>query len=276
MRTARWADSLRTNVILGAVCLVWAAPLLWAIGTSVRPPNLPVGIGTLWLPGSPTLENFAEAWDAAPFVTYYVNTVVIVVGILAVQIVTITLAGYVFARVPFPGRELVFALFLMQLMLPLTVLALPNFLTMRDLHLVDTKLAIMLPYLASGFGTFLMRQAFRNVPVELEEASRLDGCHWWQVLWYVYLPLTRPALVAFSIVSVTFHWNDFLWPLLVTNSPASRTVTVGLQSFASAGENGAQFPLIMAGSLLVMAPVLVAFLVFQRRFVESFAQSGFK
>ncbi len=267
---------LRLNAVLVVVCAVWVLPLLWAIGTAIRPPNLPVGIGWLWLPGAPTLENFGDALDAAPFLTYYFNTIVICAGILAVQLVTITLAGYVFARVPFPGREWVFGLFLLQLLLPLPVLAEPNFLTMRDLHLIDNKLAIMLPYMASGFGVFLMRQACRAVPLELEEAAVLDGCRWWQLLTYLYVPLTRPALLAFSIVSVTFHWNDFLWPLLVTNTPAARPLTVGLASFATAGENGAQFPLIMAGTLLVMAPVVVGFLLFQRHFVASFAQSGFK
>jgi sn-glycerol 3-phosphate transport system permease protein len=276
MSTGRRLDLLRTNFVLLVVCVVWILPLVWAIGTSLRPPNLPVGTGWLWLPGAPTLINFGEAWNAAPFVVYYANTIVICSGILVVQLFTITLAGYVFARVPFRGRELVFAVFLVQLLLPLPVLAEPNFLTMRDLHLIDNKLAIMLPYMASGFGVFLMRQAFRGVPLELEEAALLDGSRWWQLLWYVYIPLTRPALVAFCIVSVTFHWNDFLWPLLVTNTPAARPLTVGLASFATAGENGAQFPLIMAGSLLVMAPVLIGFLLFQRQFVASFVQSGFK
>jgi sn-glycerol 3-phosphate transport system permease protein len=276
MTATQRLDRLRTNLVLLVVCLIWALPLLWAIGTAVRPPNLPVGTGWLWLPGAPTLENFGDAWNAAPFVTYYANTIVICAGILIVQLITITLGGYVFARVPFRGRGWVFGLFLLQLLLPLPVLAEPNFLTMRDLHLIDNKLAIMLPYMASGFGVFLMRQACRGVPIELEEAAVLDGCRWWQLLRYVYIPLTRPALVAFSIVSITFHWNDFLWPLIVTNTPSARPLTVGLASFATAGENGAQFPLIMAGALLVMAPVLVGFLLFQRQFVASFVQSGFK
>jgi sn-glycerol 3-phosphate transport system permease protein len=269
-------ERLRTNIVLLIVGVVWILPLVWAIGTALRPPTLPVGTGWLWLPGSPTVQNFFDAWNDAPFVIYYANTIVIVGGILVMQMITITLAGYVFARVAFRGREWVFALFLLQLLLPLPVLSEPNFLTMRDLHLIDNKLAIMLPYMASGFGVFLMRQAYRSVPIELEEAAILDGCRWWQLLRYVYVPLTRPALVAFAIVSITFHWNDFLWPLLVTNTPAARPLTVGLASFATAGENGAQFPLIMAGALLVMAPVLVGFLIFQRNFVASFVQSGFK
>lgn len=276
MSRASRLERLRTNIVLVIVCLVWVLPLVWAIGTALRPPNLPVGTGWLWLPGSPTLQNFIDAWNAAPFVTYYANTIIICTGILVMQLITITLAGYVFARVPFPGRELIFALFLLQLLLPLPVLAEPNFLTMRDLHLIDNKLAIMLPYMASGFGVFLMRQAYRSVPIELEEAAVLDGCRWYELLRYVYIPLTRPATVAFTIVSITFHWNDFLWPLLVTNTPAARPLTVGLASFATAGENGAQYPLIMAGALLVMAPVLIGFLLFQRNFVASFVQSGFK
>ncbi|MGI9145693.1 MAG: carbohydrate ABC transporter permease [Chloroflexota bacterium] len=276
MNFAKRLDRLRANAVLLIVCAVWVLPLVWAAGTALRPSNLPVGTGWLWLPGSPTFENFADAWDAAPFVTYYANTIVICTGILLVQLVTVTLGGYAFARVRFRGREWMFAVFLLQLLLPLPVLAEPNFLTMRDLHLIDNKLAIMLPYMASGFGVFLMRQAYRSVPIELEEAAVLDGCRWWQLLAYVYIPLTRPGLVAFSIVSITFHWNDFLWPLLVTNTPAARPLTVGLASFASAGENGAQFPLIMAGALLVMAPVLIVFLAFQRHFVASFVQSGFK
>ncbi|MBV9119994.1 MAG: carbohydrate ABC transporter permease [Chloroflexi bacterium] len=261
---------------LWLVGLLWCLPLLWSMGTSLRSPREPVGTGWLWLPGTPTLENFGEAWNAAPFVTYYINTVIICAGILAVQLVTVTLAGYAFARLRFPGREFLFGLFIFQLLLPLAVLAVPNFLTMRDLHLINNKLAIMLPYMASGFGVFLMRQAFRNVPVELDEASRIDGCRWWQVIWHVYLPMTRPSLVAFGIVSVTFHWNDFLWPLLVTNTPNARPLTVGLASFATAGENGAQYPLIMAGTLMVMAPILIGFLLFQRQFVSSFAHTGIR
>jgi sn-glycerol 3-phosphate transport system permease protein len=263
-------------LLLGAVCLIWAVPLIWAVGTALRSAAQPLGRGWLWFPGRPTLANFRAAWDAAPFLTYYVNTVVIVSGIVACQLVTITLAGYAFARVRFPGRDLFFTVFIFQLLTPLTVLVVPNYTTMADLGLVDSKLAIMLPYLASGFGTFLVRQACRSVPVELDEAARLEGARWWQQIWHVYVPLIRPSLIAFSIVSVTFHWNDFLWPLIVTNTPNARPLTVGLASFAQAGETGAQFPLIMAGTLLVVGPLLIAFAFLQRRFIDSFLQSGIK
>jgi sn-glycerol 3-phosphate transport system permease protein len=251
-------------------------PLIWALGTALRPSELAVGTGWLWLPGHPTAANLRNAWTDAPFLTYYVNTIFIVSGILVCQLVTITLAGYAFARVRFPGREWLFLIVLFQLLTPVTVLLVPNYLTMRDLHLVDSRAAIMLPYLTSGFGIFLVRQACRAVPIELEEAARVQGARWYQIIWHVYLPLIRPALLAFSIVSVTFHWNDFLWPLIVTNTPGARPLTVGLASFAQGGETGAQFPLIMAGTILVMGPLLVAFFLLQRRFVDSFLFSGLR
>ena len=276
MNRARRLDAFRSSVILALISGVWILPLIWALGTSLRSPNEALGNGWLWMPGAPTFQNFREALASAPFPTYYLNTIVIVGGILAVQLFTVTLSGYAFARVKFPGRELFFALFVFQLLTPLTVLVVPNFLTMKDLHLIDHKPAIMLPYMASGFGTFLMRQAFRTVPIELEEAAKVDGARWWQLLRHVYLPSTRAPLVAFMVVSITFHWNDFIWPLLVTNTPRSRPLTVGLASFTQASESGAQFPLIMAGTILVMLPLLLAFLLFQRQFVASFVRSGIK
>ncbi len=269
----RW---LLAGLPVALVAAVWAVPLVWAAGTALRDPSQPVGTGWLWLPGRPTLINFQHAWSYAPFLTYYVNTLIIVSGILACQLVTITLAGYAFARVPVPGREFFFTIFLFQLLTPVTVLVVPNYLTMRDLHVLNSKLAIMLPYLTSGFGTFLVRQACRAVPVELEESARIQGASWWQVIWHVYLPLIWPSLLAFAIVSVTFHWNDFLWPLIVTNTPDARPLTVGLASFAQGGETGAQFALIMAGTLLVMGPLLIAFFFLQRRFIDSFVHSGIK
>jgi sn-glycerol 3-phosphate transport system permease protein len=134
----------------------------------------------------------------------------------------------------------------------------------------------MLPYFASGFGTFLMRQAFRAVPSELEDAALLDGAPWWRIIWNVYLPLTRPSLVAFALVSIAFHWNDFFWPLIVTNSAANRPISVGLAMLAASTESGTQWNLIMAGMVIVVLPLLVLFLIFQRVFINSFARSGLR
>jgi sn-glycerol 3-phosphate transport system permease protein len=261
--------------VVAVISLVWVVPLIWTVLTAFRDPTEAVSTGLLSAV-PPTLANFAEALDAAPFPTYYVNTVIIVGGILVVQLVTITLAGYAFGRLRFPGKQILFGLYLFQMMLPATALIVPNYETIRSLDLIDNRLAIMLPAFVSGFGTFLMTQTFRSLPREFEDAAHVDGANWWQVLWHVYIALARPSIVAFALVSVCFHWNDFLWPLIVTNTPASRPLTVGLAAFTQSSESGAAWQLIMAGTLLTTFPLLIGFFIFQRRFISSFIQSGLK
>ena len=286
-RSARSAATLRERrsasildalglAITALIALVWAVPLLWSLTVALRPASASVAVGSPWFAGRLTLDNFAEAWQRVPFGAYYLNTLVIVLGILAVQLVTITLAGFAFARLRFPGRDLMFLLVLVQILVPTNALLVPNYTTIRQLGLFDTKLAVMLPFFASAFGTFLLRQTFRQVPRDLDDASVIDGAGWWQTLWHVYLPNSRSALVAFALVSVSFHWSDFLWPLIVTNSDASRPLTVGLNTLTQMGESGAQWSLIMAGTLLVVSPLLLAFLVFQRQFISSFMRSGLR
>ena len=263
-------------VILAAVALGWAVPLLWAMAVSIHSPNEPISAANLGWGGHPTLANFSQAFQIAPFAQYYVNTIVIVFGILAVQLVTISLAGYAFARYRFRGQNVLFFLILLQLMVPSSALIVPNYSTIRQLHLFDTLVAVMLPYFGSAFGVFLMRQTFKTVPRDLDDAARVDGANWLQTLWHVYIPPARPAMVAFALSSISFHWNDFLWPLVVTNSTNSRPLTVGLAVFTQLGEIGAQWPLVTAGTLIVVGPLLVLFLVFQRQFIESFLHSGLK
>jgi sn-glycerol 3-phosphate transport system permease protein len=264
------------TVLLALLGVSWALPLLWSIAVALRPANVSVASGSPWWGGGLTLHNFVEAWGRVPFGQYYANTVIIVFGVLAVQIVTISLAGFAFARLDFPGRDVLFVLILMQILVPTNALIVPNYATIRRLHLFDTKLAVMLPFFASAFGTFFLRQTFKQVPRELDDASVLDGAAWWQTLWHVYLPSARAALVAFSVVSISFHWSDFLWPLIVTNSDSSRPITVGLNTLTQMGESGAQWALVMAGTLLVVSPLLALFFFFQRQFMSSFLHSGIR
>lgn len=255
----------------------WAVPFLWLLVAAFRPDRFGgSGMASLIPDYAPTLANFAEAWDSADFARYYVNTILICSGILAVQMVTITLAGYAFARLTFPGRTLFFYLFLVQLMLVPIVLLVPNLRTIAQLGLYDTLGGVMAPYFASAFGTFLMRQTFRTVPRELEDAALVDGARWHQLIRHVYLPLAKPALIAFAIVSVTTHWNEFLWPLMVINSPDKRPLTVGLATFTRGAEGAQAWGVIAAGTILVIAPLVIAFTLFQRRFVNSFMASGLK
>jgi sn-glycerol 3-phosphate transport system permease protein len=265
------------TALLCAVALVWTSPLIWMVIAAFRPDTGgSLDMASLLPPRHPTLANFAEALDSADFLRYYINTTIVVLGILATQLVTITLAGYAFARLRFPGQQVLFYLFLLQLMLVPPILIVPNLTTVVKLGLYDSLLGVMAPYVASAFGTFMMRQTFRTIPRDFEEAAMIDGARLWQLLRYVLLPLAKPGLIAFSIVSLSAHWNEFLWPLMVTNSPENRTLTVGLASFASGAEAGQQWGLIAAGTLLVALPLLIAFVAFQRQFVNSFLFSGIK
>jgi sn-glycerol 3-phosphate transport system permease protein len=260
-----------------ALVAAWAIPFLWMLVAAFRPDRFGgSGMASLVPDYAPTLANFIEAWESADFARYYLNTIAICGGILAVQIVTITLAGYAFARLTFPGGTALFYLFLVQLMLAPIVLLVPNLRTIAQLGLYDTLPGVMAPYFASAFGTFLMRQAFRTIPRELEDAALVDGARWHQLIRHVYLPLAKPAVIAFSIVSVTAHWNEFLWPLMVINSPDKRPLTVGLATFTRGAEGAQAWGVIAAGTILVIAPLVIAFALFQRRFVNSFMASGLK
>jgi len=252
--------------------LIWVAPLLYAVWAAFHP----TGYATRFDLTAPlTLANFAAAWDAAPFARYFLNTFVLVTAILAGQLVLCTLAAFAFARSRFPGSGILFALVLMQLMIMPDVLIVENYRTMRMLGLVDTILAIGLPYMASGFGIFLLRQAFRQVPKELEEAARVEGCGTLGILWRVYVPLARPIYLAYALTSISYHWNNFLWPLVITNRVETRPLTVGLSVFAST-DQGIDWAIISAATLMTSAPLLLGFLLFQRQFVQSFMRAGIR
>ena len=255
-----------------ALGLLWILPLAYAMWTAFHPSEF----ATRFVLRAPlTLDNFARAWEAAPFARYYVNTVLLVTLVLAAQLVLVTLAAYAFARFEFPGRNVLFALVLVQLMVMPDVLIVENYRTMSMLGLKDTIVAMALPYMASAFGIFLLRQTFKTVPRELDEAARVEGCGPLALLWKVYVPLARPVYLAYALVSVSYHWNNFLWPLIITNSVESRPLTVGLQVFSS-GDQGIDWSIITAATLLTTAPLLVGFLLFQRQFVQSFMRAGIK
>jgi sn-glycerol 3-phosphate transport system permease protein len=252
--------------------LLWVLPLAYAGWTAFHPSEF----STRFVLAAPlTLENFVKAWAAAPFARYFVNTIALVTMILAVQLVLCTLAAYAFARFAFAGRSAAFLLVLVQLMIMPDVLIVENYRTMSRLGILDTLAAIGLPYMASAFGIFLLRQTFKTVPKELDEAARVEGAGPLEVLWRVYVPLAKPVYIAYGLVSVSYHWNNFLWPLIVTNSVQSRPLTVGLQVFSSV-DQGVDWSIITAATLMTSGPLLVAFLLFQRQFVQSFMRAGIR
>jgi sn-glycerol 3-phosphate transport system permease protein len=186
-----------------------------------------------------------------------------------------TLAAYAFARFSFPGRDIAFAMVLVQLMIMPDVVLVENYRSLHLMGLSDTLTAMALPYIASAFGIFLLRQTFKTVPKELEEAARIEGCGAMGVLWRVYVPLAKPVYLAYALVSVSYHWNNFLWPLVVSNSVETRPLTVGLSVFAGT-DQGIDWAIINAATLISSAPLLIAFLLFQRQFVQSFLRAGIR
>ncbi|MDW5377838.1 carbohydrate ABC transporter permease [Halomonas sp. HP20-15] len=252
--------------------IIWVSPLLYALWAAFHPTEFMVRFDLL----SPlTWDNFADAWAQAPFARYYLNTFMLVTGIVIAQFVVCTLAGFAFARFPIPGKNVLFMLVLIQLFVFPEVLIVENYRIASSLGLVDTITGIGLPYVASALGIFLLRQTFKTIPRELEDAARVEGCGWMAVLLKVYVPLAKPTYLAYGLVSISHHWNNFLWPLVVTNSVESRPLTVGLGIF-SAPETGVNWATVSAATLLSIAPLLVAFLLFQRQFVQSFLRAGIR
>lgn len=255
-----------------ALAVIWIAPLLVAVWAAVHN----VSDAIQFRADAPlTLDNFRTAWNGAPWLRYFANTFALVTLILVGQFILCTLAGYAFAQTRFRGRDTVFVLVLLQLFILPEVLIVENYRVAATLGLLDSLWGIGAPYMASAFGIFLMRQAFKSVPRDLEEAARVEGCGTLAVLWRVYVPAARPTYLAYALVSVSTHWNNFLWPLIVTNSPETRPLTVGLSLFA-APENGVDISVISAATLMMVAPLLIGFVLFQRRFVQAFLTAGVK
>lgn len=254
------------------LALLWILPLLYAVWMAFHPPEYEVRFD-LFAPL--TLDNFTNAWSAAPFARYFLNTFMLITMILISQFIICTLAAFAFARYEFRGKTVVFMLVLVQLMIMPEVLLVENYRTISMLGLVDTIVAMGLPYMASAFGIFLLRQTFLTVPKELDDAARVEGAGALTTLLKVYVPLAKPIYVAYGLVSVSYHWNNLLWPLVITNSVSTRPLTVGLQVFSSP-DQGVQWSIISAAALMTSAPLLIGFLLFQRQFVQSFMRAGIK
>jgi sn-glycerol 3-phosphate transport system permease protein len=271
MARMSFADVLET-LAAWFLAVLWVAPLAYAFWAAFHSQEYAIHFD-LFAPL--TLDNFREALSQAPFLRYAINTFILVTMLLTAQLVVCTLAAYAFARFQFAGSNIAFALVLVQLMITPEILIVENYSTLAKMNLVDTITGIGLPYMASAFGIFLLRQAFKSTPKELEEAARLEGCGLFGILMKVYVPLAKPTYLAYGLVSISHHWNNFLWPLVITNSVETRPLTVGLGIFG-APESGVDWSIISAATLLSVAPLLIAFLLFQRQFIQSFMHAGIK
>lgn len=250
--------------------LLWVAPLLFVLVMAFRESATDFSLFSGW-----TIDNIVRVWNAAPFGTYYRNTIILVVILTGTQIIFGVLAAYAFARWDFPGSGILFSLVLAQLVVYPEIMLSENYRLVAQLGLVDTLAGIALPYLASAFAIFLLRQAFKGVPLELVEAAEMEGFNRLRVMLQVYVPLCRPTIIAFALVSISSHWTNFLWPLVITRTESARPITVGIVRFL-APESGIDFASLTAGTFIVVAPLLILFIALQKQFVQSFMRSGIK
>ncbi|HOP81611.1 MAG TPA: ABC transporter permease subunit [Fervidobacterium sp.] len=219
-------------------------------------------------------QNYVLAWQAAPFGIYYVNTIFVAVVTTLLEIVISAMAAYAFSWMNFPGRDLLFSIFLATMMVPGEVLLVPNFITITKFGWIDTYYALIVPWIVSVFSIFLMKQHFMSIPTELFDAARIDGCSHWRYLWQIVMPLSRPVVITTALLKFVGSWNSFLWVLIVTNDPKYRTLTVGLQAFSS--DVGTLYNLLMAAATFTILPVVIIFLFTQRYFVRGIARTGLK
>ena len=266
--------SLLINCILLAGAIFMVIPFAWMLSTSLKPLTEVFTYNIQWLPSNPTFDGYRQVWKQLPFARMYFNSAFVAATITAVQLATCTLAAYAFARLRFPGRDVLFLGYVATMMIPAQVTMIPSFLLIRKLGIMDSYFALILPFLAHPFGTFLLRQFMLTLPVSLEDAALLDGCTRFQILRKIVVPLSRPALSTMGLFTFLFSWNDFMWPLIVTNRQTMRTLQVGLALLRT--EQGTQWPMLMAATVLAILPLLVGFLFAQKQFIEGITLTGIK
>lgn len=262
-------------ILLGAIAFVMLFPLLWLISTSFKSPTENIfQFPPQFIPSQPTFQNFITVWKTNPFGQYLLNSTIVAVLTVSLNLLFCSLAAYPLARLNFRGRDLIFTGIVSTIMIPFQIVMIPLYILTVQLGLRNTYLGIIFPSLASAFGIFLLRQAFQGVPKELEEAARIDGCSELGLWWNVMLPAIRPALVTLAIFVFIGSWSDFLWPLIVLDRPEYYTLPLGVATLA--GTFSLDWRLIAAGSVISISPVLVLFIFMQRYIVPTEAGSGVK
>lgn len=280
-RGARRARPSFLLALLGfGLVALWAIlallPLAWMLSTSLKLPDQVFASPPRWVPSPVTLDHYQRILAGSPFPRFFLNSLVVGVAVTLGQVVSSALAAFAFARLRFRGRDALFVLFLGTLMVPEPVTYIPLFMVARFGGLVDTYAGLILPSVVTPVGIFLLRQAFLGIPSELEDAARIDGCGPWQTLWRVFLPVVRPSLATVALLAFLQSWNNYFWPLIVTQSTEMRVVSVGLRYFLRDPELGVDWGALMAASTLALAPIVILFLATQRQFLAGLLAGSVK
>ncbi|TCL58814.1 carbohydrate ABC transporter membrane protein 2 (CUT1 family) [Hydrogenispora ethanolica] len=259
---------------LWLAALLWILPVLWMISTSLKPETMVMTLVPQWIPPVVTLENYVRALQKAPIMLWFYNSSVMAVcGTLLVLLVD-AMAAYSFARIRFAGSKLLFIITLCTMMVPSQVTLIPLYLLFNRFNLLNTFWVVILPRASAAIGVFMLRQFFLGVPVELEDAVRIDGCSRYGIFWRIILPLARPALAALGIFTFVWSWNDYLWPLITLSSKEMYTLPIGIATLV--GYFARDYGMLMAGAIIASIPTLIVFLFFQREFIQGITTSGLK
>jgi multiple sugar transport system permease protein len=266
--------SILAHGVIYVLAFITIAPFVWMILTSLKDIGDIFVYPPKWFPDKIQWNNYVRAFQAAPFGRYYLNSIFVAVTVTLGQLITCSMAAYAFARLKFWGRDVLFYIFLGTMMIPYQVTMIPSFMVLHWLGWIDSYQAMIVPGLASAFGTFLLRQFFMTIPKELEEAAYMDGCSKFRVLWQIILPLSKPALATLAIFTFMGTFNDFIWALIVVNSEHLRTVQLGLAVFRD--RYITDWDLLMAGSVMATLPILIVFFFAQKYFIKGITLSGIK
>ena len=273
----RWratAEDLLAYVIVGSAVVAVALPFVWMVLAALKTPAEMFIVPLRWLPRRLVWSNFMAAWSALPMARLYFNTVFVASSVMILQLINASLCAYSFVGLKFPGRGALFVFFLSVMMIPAQVTIIPNYVILSRLHWIDTYAALIIPHISSVFAIFLLRQAFLGVPSDLIDAATMDGAGHFRIMFRIMVPLVRPVMVTLAVLTFTWRWNDYFWPLIMTNTMNMRTLPVGLTFMLAADDLYRGWNVLMAGSILVLLPILILFLVAQKYFVLSATRSG--
>ncbi|MBH0173660.1 carbohydrate ABC transporter permease [Fictibacillus sp. 23RED33] len=262
-------------LLKAAILFAFIFPFLWMISTSLQTFQETLSVPPTLIPSSPQWINFVEAMTSGPFATYAKNSIIITVSIIVIQFLVMIPAAYAFAKYEFFGKNVLFALVLIAFMMPGQVTFIPIYLMMADWGLIKTLIPQILPFMSNAFGIFLLRQYFMQIPEEIIEAARLDNASEFKIMWKIMTPMAKPALATIALFSFVSHWNDYFWPLVMTDSNEVRPLTLGI-AMLKQSEGISNWHIIMAGNVVLVIPILIVYLLCSKQIVKAFVYSGIK
>jgi ABC-type glycerol-3-phosphate transport system permease component len=269
-----WISRQLYLLILTVGALVMVIPFLWTLSTALKPLGQALDFPPEWIPHPALWSNFIQTWITVPMGTWFLNSTVVAVVVVIANLMLDSLAGYALARINFRGRSFLFFAIISMLMIPFQAIMLPVYIVLRDLGLLNSYMGMILPQAVSAMGVFLMRQAFLNVPAEVEESAIIDGASRWRLFWQISLPMVEPSLLTLALIVFMGAWNNFLLPLLVANNPNFWTLPLGMVMFQQ--QYYTNWPYLMAAAVMATIPITILFLVFQRWFIQGIATTGLK